>query len=91
MSTLIGTAGNLAIPPIVVPDGMPEDELLDAMQGHAVEVDRMMGELFSRDLVFKVRAWPNGRFRADEVVEIEHKRQRYSPELVAELIAEDYR
>ena len=90
MTTVIHTPQNLGFPPIEVPDGMPGDELLEAMQSYAAEVDAHMGDCFPADFSFGVRAWPNGRFRADEVVEIEHKRQCYSPELVAKLIAEDY-
>lgn len=87
MPTMISTAANLGVEPIYVPDNMPADELLDAMQQYAAEVDGqtswMPGEAFA------VRAWPHDRFRLSEVVEYRHTRQRYSPEVVQQLIAED--
>lgn len=89
MSTTITTAANLGIAPMAVPDGMPHDELLDAMYQYAAEADAQMGAWFPAGLTFKVRAWPNDRFYPSEVVEIAHTRQHYSPETVRALIAED--
>lgn len=87
MPTMISTAGNLGVEPIYVPDNMPADELLDAMQQYAADVDGQTSYMAGD--AFTVRAWPHDRFRLSEVVEYRHKRQRYSAELVRQLIAED--
>jgi uroporphyrinogen-III synthase len=88
MSTTITTAANLGIAPITVPDGMPHDELLDAMYQYAAEADAQIAPWFHGG-GFTVRAWPNDRFDPREVVEYRHTRQHYSPETVRALIAED--
>lgn len=91
MATRISLSNGFGIDPITVPDGMPHDELLLEMERMASECDAIMGDACPRDMTIVVRAWPYDRFRVSEVVELRHKRQGYSSELVAELIAEDYR
>ena len=91
MSTRISLSNGFGMEPIIVPDNMPHDELLDAMYQYAAEADAVMGRWGTYDMEIVVRAWPNDRFVASECVEVRVPRQRYSPELVGTLIAEDYR
>lgn len=89
VTTMIKAAANIGCEPIYVSDDMPRDELLNAMYEFAAECDAQMGDWFPGAEKITVRAWPNDRFRVSEMVQIVHKRQHYSAELVAQLIAED--
>ena len=89
MSTRISTAANVGCAPIYVPDDMPRDELLNAMYEFAAECDARMGGRFPHAEKITVRAWRNDIFDVDDMVQIVHERQKFSPELVAQLIAED--
>ena len=89
MTTMIATAANTGCAPIYVPDDMPRDELLNAMYEFAAECDARMGGWFPHAEKITVRAWRNDIFDVDDMVQIVHERQTFSPELVAQLIAED--
>ena len=89
MATRISTAANVGCAPIYVPDDMPRDELSNAMYEFAAECDAQMGGWFPGADTIMVRAWLNDRFDVDDMVQIVHERQKFSPELVAQLIAED--